>query len=330
MATNTQSYSGSGYNIPQELTEWIDKVYLVNTRPKLLWNLFADRDHETMPLHEGTVIRFDRLMSLPVALTPLTVATTPAADDITMQKVNSTIHQYGSFLQLSDYVDLTNDRNPWLTRLAKLQSTQIAETKDTLAKNVLIAGASATTCDLSLGTPSSTTLDAALATARSSLLTNNAEKISEVIKASTGVGTVPIAPAYFAICHTDILPWLESDANWTPVQDYPSQKPIREGEMGAIGNVRFLLSTNGDATYNAGSAGSPAATDVYNIIIFAQHAYATTRLAGGNLSSIINQLGSGGATDPLSQRGSLGWKMFQATEILDDRYMYRITATVVA
>ena len=330
MATDTTFYSGSSYNVPQELTEWIDKVYLVNTRPKLVWNLFADKDHATMPLKEGVVIRFDRMLALPPALAPLTPGQSPSADNITIQKVNATIHEYGKFLGITDVIDLTNDRNPVLTRYAKMQSTQVAETKDLLTRNVVVAGASSTTCDLSLGTPSSTTLDAALKTARNALYVNNAEKISEVIKATTGVGTEPIAPAYFAICHTDVLPWLEQQSGWIPVQNYPNQKPIRPGEVGAIGDFRFLITTHGDATYNSGSPGSPAAGDVYNIVIFAQHAYATTELAGGRLKSFIQPLGSAGAADPLAQRGTIGWKMFQASEILDDRYMYRITATVVS
>ena len=332
MATDTVDYKGSGLYIPPALQEWLDTVLLVNTRPKLVYNLFADNEHKTMPLHKGMTIRFDRWMPLPPRLAPLTTAQTPSPDDIEIQKVYATIKQYGGWLAYSDVVDLTNDRNPILTKYVKMQSDQVALTEDLLTRNTVIAGASGTSCNLDLSDPgaATTTLPAALETAELALMTNNAEKFTEIIKASTGVGTEPIPASYFAIGHTDLLKWLKVHPDWIPVHKYPNTKGIREAEYGAIGNIRFLLTTNGAVTYNAGSPGAPQAGDVYKISIFAKHAYAVTKLQGGNLSAIVHPVGSGGSSDPLDQRGSVGWKLFRASEILDDRYMFTITCTVVA
>jgi N4-gp56 family major capsid protein len=327
--TDTVSYSGSPLYISPVLQQWLDKVLLVNARPKRVYSLFADSEHDTIPTHVGQTIEFNRWMPLPPKLSPVTTAQTPGDDDIEIQKVQATVKQYMGWMKYSDVVDLTSDRNPVLTRLAKKQADQLADTEDYLTRNVVIAGASGTTCNLDLSDPdaATTTLPTALDTALRGLITEDAERIDGLIKASTGVGTEPIAPAYFAIGHTDLLRWLEAHSKWVPVHKYPNQGPVRLAEYGSINGIRFLLTTHGDATYNSGSAGAPAATDVYKIVIFGQHAYANTRLTAGNVSSIVKPLGF---NNPLNQWGSIGWKIFRTSEILDDRFMYRITCTVVA
>lgn len=63
---------------------------------------------------------------------------------------------------------------------------------------------------------------------------------------------------------------------------------------------------------------------MYGTLIFGANAYATTKIEGGGLKTIIKQLGSAGTGDPLDQRATVGWKALKVTEILTEAYMIRI------
>jgi len=72
-----------------------------------------------------------------------------------------------------------------------------------------------------------------------------------------------------------------------------------------------------------GEAGAEG-KDVYATLIFGENAYGTTSLAGGGLEHIVKQLGSGGSSDPLNQRATVGWKASKATVRLVEAFMIRI------
>lgn len=65
-------------------------------------------------------------------------------------------------------------------------------------------------------------------------------------------------------------------------------------------------------------------TDVYSTLFFGANAYATTKIEGAGLQTIVKQLGSGGTADPLDQRATIGWKATKVTEILSNEYMVRV------
>jgi len=41
----------------------------------------------------------------------------------------------------------------------------------------------------------------------------------------------------------------------------------------------------------------------------------------------VKPLGSGGSSDPLNQRGTVGWKAFKTAKILVQQYMVRVEST---
>ena len=94
---------------------------------------------------------------------------------------------------------------------------------------------------------------------------------------------------------------------------------VFKGEIGSIGNVRFVKSTEAkiwkDETCPEGLA-------VFSTLVLGAHAYAVTDVTGGGLQHIVKQLGYG--DDPLNQRASVGWKATRVAEILSDEYMVRI------
>lgn len=62
---------------------------------------------------------------------------------------------------------------------------------------------------------------------------------------------------------------------------------------------------------------------VYLTLVLGAHAYGTTGL-NKTLETIAKGLGSAGTSDPLNQRGTMGWKAYHMTKRLVEEYMVRI------
>ena len=85
----------------------------------------------------------------------------------------------------------------------------------------------------------------------------------------------------------------------TPSGDMAAEDIIYPGEAGAKGR------------------------DVYATLFLGGNAYGTTEISGGGLQHITKQLGSGGTSDPLEQRATVGWKATKVTKRLVEEYMIR-------
>ena len=132
---------------------------------------------------------------------------------------------------------------------------------------------------------------------------------------------------YYGIVHPDCSYDLTEDARWIDAVKYKNPERIYNGEIGEIEGARFVETTEAKIWAKAGAAISTSDTtkiDVYATLIFGANAYATTKIEGGGLKTIIKQLGSAGTGDPLDQRATVGWKALKVTEILTEAYMIRI------
>ena len=76
-----------------------------------------------------------------------------------------------------------------------------------------------------------------------------------------------------------------------------------------------------------GQGAGALGADVYSTLFIADDAYGTTQVTGGGLQHIVKPLGSGGSSDPLDQRGTVGWKALKAAKILVQQYMVRVEST---
>jgi N4-gp56 family major capsid protein len=75
-----------------------------------------------------------------------------------------------------------------------------------------------------------------------------------------------------------------------------------------------------------GEAGAEG-RDVYSALFIGSDAYGVTEVEGGGLKTIVKQLGSAGAADPLNQRATSGWKATHTAEILSELFMVRVEHT---
>lgn len=294
-----------------------DRVLLERATPELIHDRFAQK--RPIPSKSGNTIKFRRYSALTLATTPITEGVTPDGQKLAKTDLTAQINQYGDYVTITDVVDLTVE-DAVLTEAHEILGEQSGQTWDYLTRVVLAAAATQHNCTGGTNGQTPTEIsDSDLQTVVQTLMGANAKMISEIIPASTGVGTAPIRPAYFAMAHTDLIPAIEACVGFKATAEYAQQGPVADAEWGAVKNVRFLVSTACDKT-----AGTP---DTYKVPVLGKNAYGVTDLAAGNLKSVVKGFGSAGTADPLNQRASAGWKFFHAARILNDSFLVRVNCT---
>ncbi len=311
--------------------EWYDRNLLVRALPAEIHNRFLQI--RPLPANMGTKIVFLRLASLAVATTPLTEGVTPTGKKAALSHIYATVKQYGDFLTTSDWAETTG-LSPVLIELGEILGEQMGLTDDTLARDVLAAGTSVRYAN-AVANRAAVNKTVAAIDAKSAvriLEGNNTRKLTKMIVAGERVGTRPVAPAYYAITHTDCRQDWEAVAGFNKIEEYASQKNVMDEEIGSYGNLRVLCSTNAKVFKAAGVAVGATGlvaedstnVDVYTTLVMGANAAGTIPLQKGNIKNIIKKMGSAGTEDALDQRATSGWKMAKTTKILNDDFMIRI------
>jgi N4-gp56 family major capsid protein len=165
------------------------------------------------------------------------------------------------------------------------------------------------------------------------LRNNKAKSFSPMIMASQNVGTGPVMPSYWGLCHEDVAFDLRNTRDFLLAAEYAKSSGAIAGEFGASKNgIRFLSSPNGYKL--AGATGVTAAAtdikntasfaDIYSIFVVGQQAVAGVSLSGGNGGVIRKGLGSAGTADPLNMKATVGWKQYDARVILNQNFLVEI------
>jgi len=313
---------------------YYDRKLLERAKPLLVFNMFGQQ--RPLPQGSSKVIKFRRYASLDNAGS-LNEGQKPDSTQLSVTDITATVVQYGAFVELSDVVQLVIE-DKILNESVELLGDQMAQTLDSLTATVLKAGSNVIyTNGSARGTLASTVNSAAFEKAIRLLRRNNATMFTEIVKASTGVGTLPIRPAFWAFVHPDVVRDLEGLDNFVSVERYASQGPVHEGEVGAYKNIRFIATTQAPVAA-AGGAGYDGTfysegetnNDVYQIIIIAKNAYGITELERASVSSIIKTPGPQDTSNPLDQWSTVGWKAWHVAKILNDAFMVRIETCATA
>lgn len=112
------------------------------------------------------------------------------------------------------------------------------------------------------------------------LMTNNAYTIMDNIEGADKFGTAPVRDAFFGLCSTKLIGNLDAVSGFINKNQYPAPMNALASEWGAIGNVRFLLSSIGSVSPNASYLGN----DVFNIFIVGMEAYACIEQDGKRIA----------------------------------------------
>lgn len=152
------------------------------------------------------------------------------------------------------------------------------------------------------------------------LLDNDAYTILDNIEGEDRFGTAPVRDAYFALTSTQLTGDLDNVAGFIHKNQYPSPMNALRSEWGAIGNLRFLVSSIGSVTNNASLNGS----NIFNIFCVGLDAYAIVEQDGYSAQFIYRPPIYDG---PLALNASVGWKFGQVPRITNDAWVINLRCT---
>ena len=214
------------------------------------------------------------------------------------------------------------NQDPVLNECAARLGVSLRQTEDQLISSMLASTASFINCvgGVNGDNPTEITRTDVDNVVRT-LLNNNAYTITEGIQGEDRFGTAPVRNAYFALGSTQLTGNLDNVQGFTQVNQYPSNMKALESEWGAIGNLRFLLSSIGSFTANASNLGA----NVYNIFCTGLEAYAYIEQDGYSASFIYRPPIYDG---PLALNASVGYKFAQVPRITNDLWVINLRATL--
>jgi N4-gp56 family major capsid protein len=285
-----------------------------------------------IPNNKTKSAKFRRYEALALATTPLIEGVTPAGSTLTYTDYTANLAQYGDFVPLTDVIADTHE-DPIFQQAQEIISEQAAQTIEAVRFGILKAGTNVFYANGVVRTDVNTvmTLNLQRKITRA-FKRQNAGYITRVLSASPNYGTDPCAAGYVALCHPDCEPDIRAIDGFVPYERYSSGNPNPDAfEIGKIEDVRYIRSTVFSSWPDIGGAygGTKISTsavlcDVYPILFLAANAYGICPLKGkDSLTPIVLNPGMPSDSDPLGQRGYVGWKAMTTCVILNQLWMAR-------
>lgn len=321
-------------DISQRTAAWAANEMLAHAEPIIVLNKFGQT--KPVPKNKADNAKFRRPVPFTVSTTPLAEGVTPTAQQMQYEDVAVALQQYGAVTEITDKVaDLSED--PVLKDSSMLSGEQAAETMEMICYGVLKGGTNVVYTNGTSRSAVNTALDAsAVQSAVRTLQANRARKITSILDGSTKYNTKPVEAGFVAFAHTDVEADIRALANFTVVAEYGSRQPLCPEELGTFQNVRFVCSplfdpflAAGSGTLNGMKSVGAANVDVYPVIVVGKEAFGTVPLKGAGAihPSVLNP-GTVSKSDPLGQRGTVGWKAWYAAVRLNETWMVRIECGV--
>ena len=300
---NTNVTGDAGLSV--ENKTFYDMTLIDEAQANLIHDQFGQK--RPIPKNGGKKIEFRKFASLPKAMTPLTEGVTPDGKKLSVTAIEAEVSQYGDYIVQSDVLELTTIDNT-IIEATKILGRQAGLTLDTITRNILQSGTNVFYAPKSDGTA---------VTSRSGLDNTcvlTVDLVNRVVAFLKKNNAPKINGDYVALIHPYVAYDLMNDERWIDAHKYTTSENIYNGELGKIGGVRFVESSEAKV-YEGG---------VFGCLFLADGAYGITEITGGGLTTIIKQKGSAGTADPLDQRSSIGWKAIKTAEILVEPFLVRV------
>ena len=251
------STPGSESGLSAEMKTFYDKTLIELAGPNLVFDQFAQK--RPIPKGGGKTIEFRKFNSLPKALKPITEGVTPTGSSLTVVPVTATVDQYGDYVELTDMLEMTSV-DPIVVEATKQLADQAGRTIDTVVRNQIMGGTNVNYCPIVAADGTETEV-----TSRYDLTPAAKLRVKDVFKASAqlkAMNAPTIDGSYVAVIHPYVAYDLMQDAKgqWLDIQKYTDPKGILNGEIGTLGGVRFVQSS--EAKIFCGEDLSPVSRDL--------------------------------------------------------------------
>jgi len=324
--------SGSVYgDINQRTAAWAATEMLEHARPIIVLSDYGQS--KPMPKNKAEQVKFRRPVPYAVSTTQLTEGVTPSSHKTSYVDVPATMGQYGDLAEITDRVDDMSE-DPVLKDMSMLSGEQAAETIEMVTWGVIKGGTNVVYA--SAADTVRTDVDAVISlgaqrTATRFLKAQRGRKITSKMSSSVQYGAEAVDAAYLAFGHTDLDSDVRDIPGFVPVEKYGSMKALPY-EVGKVEDVRYILTpllepfTDAGATASGtGLVTSGTLVDVYPVVIIAKEAYGLVPLRGaGAIHPTVLNPGTPSKSDPLGQRGFVGWKTWFVCVVLNQAWIVRL------
>lgn len=226
-------------SLSAEMKTFYDKTLITLAGANLIHEQFGQK--RPIPAHGGKTIEFRKFSKLPKAMKPITEGITPAGNKLNVSKVTCTVDQYGDYIEQTDMLELTAVDNT-IVEATKELAAQAGLTLDTIVRNELTAGTNV------MYAPEVTSQGEKEILSRKDINKDCKLRVKDIFKAAAelkAVNAPKIDGSYVAIIHPYVAYDLMQEAGeqWIGIQKYLNPENILKGEIGTLGGVRFVEST---------------------------------------------------------------------------------------
>ena len=231
------SYNNGG--LSAEMKTFYDKTLIELATPNLVHMQFGQK--RPIPPHGGKTVEFRKMKPLAKNTNVITEGITPAGTKMTAVPLTATLNQYGDYIEQTDLIELTAIDNT-VIEATKLLADQAGRTLDTVVRDVLQTGTNVNYCSALVNG------EYKPVTSRYGLDSTAKLRVVDVFKAAAqlkAVNAPTIDGKYVAIVHPHVAFDLmqESGDAWIDIKKYAEPDKILNGELGCIGGVRFVESS---------------------------------------------------------------------------------------
>ncbi len=227
-------------SLSAEMKTFYDKTLITLAGANLIHEQFGQK--RPIPKNGGKTIEFRRFSRLPKALKPITEGVTPEGNKFNVTAVSCTVDQYGDYIEQTDMLELTAIDNT-IVEATKELASQAGVTLDTVVRNELAGGTNVMYAPKVTEDGSETEI-----LSREDITKDCKLRVKDIFRAAAqlkAVNAPKINGAYVAIIHPYVAYDLMQEAGeqWVSIQKYANPEKILKGEIGTLGGVRFVEST---------------------------------------------------------------------------------------
>ncbi len=273
----------TGQTNPELFPLYYERKLLEYVKQNLLATRFGQKF--SFQPNSGRTAVFTRFSPLPVSTTPMTDQPTPTSGaSISSQQVQATINEYGNYIELDEFTDITSF-TPLVDVATDLLSYNAQQTLDKVAMTELVSG---TNVLYAGGVSSRTGLDG----------TKKLTK-AEIRKAVNLLQRADIPTFqdgyYVCLIHPDKLLDLFTDAELIQLS-MASREAVEKGYIGTFAGVKFYVSSA--VPVLAGAGGGTPASDVYQTLVLGMNAYGVVDISGANVQMVYTNVDKLGRVKP--------------------------------
>ncbi|MEG0664158.1 MAG: N4-gp56 family major capsid protein, partial [Clostridia bacterium] len=242
--------------ISDENKTFYERTLLSRLTPELVYMRYGQK--RTAPKHEGDVVNFRKFNSISPSLTPLTEGVTPDGRSLDISKVDAIVKQYGDYITISDKLD-TIGIDPVLTQATQVLGESAGLTLDTLVRNEIVSGTNVQYPNGKISRSLITSTDII-----------NSEEIFKAVRTLRKQNARPLDGGYYIGIISPATAFdIQKDSLWQDISKYSDGENIMKGEIGKIGGVRFVQTSNSSTVSN----GATPPISLHQTMIIGKDAY---------------------------------------------------------